>query len=107
MKAALINASGSVENIVIIDDVNDTQQGFNLIKLEDASPVGIGYTYNADSTFVAPIIEDTRTWQEKRASSYPSIFEYIDGVVKGDQAQIDKYVADCLAVKAKYPKGTS
>lgn len=27
-----------------------------------------------------------------------------EGVVKGDQAQIDKYIADCLAVKAKYPK---
>lgn len=30
--------------------------------------------------------------------------DYLDGVVKGDQAQIDKYIADCLAVKAKYPK---
>jgi hypothetical protein len=30
--------------------------------------------------------------------------DYIDGVVKGDQAQIDAYVAACLAVKAKYPK---
>ena len=28
----------------------------------------------------------------------------IDGVVKNDQAQIDKYIADCRAVKAKYPK---
>jgi len=41
----------------------------------------------------------------KRASEYPPITDYIDGVVKGDQAQIDKYIADCLAVKAKYPKG--
>jgi hypothetical protein len=40
----------------------------------------------------------------KRASEYPPITDYIDGVVKGDQAQIDKYIADCLAVKAKYPK---
>jgi hypothetical protein len=24
--------------------------------------------------------------------------------VKADQAQIDKYIADCQAVKAKYPK---
>ena len=30
----------------------------------------------------------------------------VDGVVKGDQAQIDKYIADCQAVKAKYPKGS-
>lgn len=39
-----------------------------------------------------------------RASEYPPMSDYLDGVVKGDQAQIYKYVADCLAVKAKYPK---
>ena len=43
-------------------------------------------------------------YSEKRRLSYPPITNYIDGVVKGDQAQIDKYIADCLAVKAKYPK---
>lgn len=40
----------------------------------------------------------------QRAAEYPPITDYIDGVVKGDQAQIDKYIADCQAVKAKYPK---
>lgn len=54
------------------------------------------------------------TYQEKRASEYPSIFDYLDGIVKShseDQsvheegfAQIEKYIQDCLAVKAKYPK---
>ena len=39
-----------------------------------------------------------------RAMEYPALAEYLDGVVKGDQAQIEKYIADCLAVKAKYPK---
>ena len=43
----------------------------------------------------------------KRAAEFPPITDYIDGVVKGDQAQIDKYIADCLAVKAKFPKGVS
>ena len=43
----------------------------------------------------------------KRAAEYPPITDYIDGVVKGDQAQIDKYIADCLAVKVKYPKGAA
>jgi hypothetical protein len=41
---------------------------------------------------------------EARANKYPPMSDYLDGVVKGDQAQIDKYIADCLAVKAKYPK---
>lgn len=39
-----------------------------------------------------------------RADEYPPMSDYLDGVVKQDQAQIDKYIADCLAVKAKYPK---
>jgi hypothetical protein len=44
------------------------------------------------------------TYADKRAAEYPPMADYIDGVVKGDQAQIDAYVAACLAVKAKYPK---
>lgn len=39
-----------------------------------------------------------------RRNEYPPIVNYIDGVVKGDQAQIQKYIDDCNAVKAKYPK---
>lgn len=46
----------------------------------------------------------TTEYQRKRAAEYPPMSDYLDGVVKGDQAQIDKYIADCLAVKAKYPK---
>jgi len=40
----------------------------------------------------------------KRKESYPPATDYLDAIVKGDQAQIDKYVSDCLAVKDKYPK---
>lgn len=47
------------------------------------------------------------TYADLRSREYPPMSDYLDGVVKGDQAQIDKYIADCLAVKAKYPKGTS
>ena len=50
---------------------------------------------------------DAHAYIAKRAAEYPNITDYLDGVVKGDQAQIDKYIADCLAVKAKYPKGVS
>jgi hypothetical protein len=45
-----------------------------------------------------------QTYAQKRAAEYPPITDYLDGIVKGDQAQIDKYIADCRAVKAKYPK---
>jgi hypothetical protein len=43
-------------------------------------------------------------YKANRQAEYPPITDYLDGVVKGDQTQIDKYIADCLAVKAKYPK---
>lgn len=47
---------------------------------------------------------DPHAYKAQRAAEYPPIADYIDGVVKGDQAQINKYIADCLAVKEKYPK---
>jgi hypothetical protein len=47
---------------------------------------------------------DPEAYIAKRQAEYPSFIDYLDGVVKGDQAQIDKYIADCQAVKAKYPK---
>ena len=43
-------------------------------------------------------------YQRDRAAEYPSIIDYIDGIVKGDQAQVQAYIDACLAVKAKYPK---
>ena len=41
-----------------------------------------------------------------RKNAYPLMEDYLDGIVKNDQAQVDKYIADCLAVKAQYPKGS-
>ena len=47
---------------------------------------------------------DPNAYKNRRAIEYPPITDYLDGVVKGDQAQIDAYNAACQAVKAKYPK---
>jgi len=47
---------------------------------------------------------DAQAYARSRASEYPPITDYLDGVVKGDQAQIDAYIAACQAVKDKYPK---
>jgi len=65
----------------------------------DADGNEVAYDQAAVQAYV-----DAHAYIAKRASEYPPITDYIDGVVKGDQAQIDKYIADCLAVKAKYPK---
>lgn len=52
-------------------------------------------------------IADANAYKAKRAAEYPPITDYLDGVVKGDQAQIQAYIDACLAVKAKYPKGAN
>lgn len=44
------------------------------------------------------------TYAELRAAEYPDYRDYLDGIVKGDQAQVQAYIDACLAVKAKYPK---
>lgn len=43
-------------------------------------------------------------YKQKRAREYPPAADYLDGIVKGDQVQIQKYIDDCKAVKVKYPK---
>ena len=47
--------------------------------------------------------EDTE-YQRLRATEYPDFKEYLDGIVKGDEKQIQDYINKCLAVKEKYPK---
>jgi len=71
-------------------------------KAYDADGNEVAYDKDAVQAYV-----DAHAYIAKRASEYPNITDYIDGVVKGDQTQIDKYIADCLAVKAKYPKGVA
>jgi hypothetical protein len=66
----------------------------------DANGNEVAYDKAAVQAYV-----DAHAYIAKRAAEYPPITDYLDGVVKGDQTQIDKYIADCLAVKAKYPKG--
>lgn len=44
------------------------------------------------------------TYQELRAAAYPPITDYLDGIVKGDAAQVQEYVDACLAVKERFPK---
>ena len=47
---------------------------------------------------------DALTYADKRRAEYPPVTDYLDAVVKGDQAAIAAYIAACQAVKAKYPK---
>lgn len=49
-------------------------------------------------------LEEIEAYKIQRAAEYPSYSDYLDGVVKGNQDQIDAYIAACQAVKDKYPK---
>jgi len=60
----------------------------------------VNYDNNAVETLVA-----SEAYKDKRATEYPSFTDYLDGIVKGDNAQVQAYIDACLAVKAKYPKG--
>jgi hypothetical protein len=44
-------------------------------------------------------------YKVSRASEYPDFKDYLDGIVKGDQAQVQAYIDACNAIKTKYPKG--
>jgi hypothetical protein len=68
----------------------------------DADGNEVAYDKSAVQAYV-----DAHAYIAKRAKEYPPITDWLDGMVKGDQAQIDKYIADCLATKAKYPKGVA
>jgi hypothetical protein len=48
---------------------------------------------------------DAQDYARKRKEAYPDIYDYMDGIVKNDQTQINKYIADSQAVKVRYPKG--
>lgn len=78
--------------------------GIELINPHDGTP----YTEDQRYGFFIGLqqVIDTE-YQRQRKNEYPPIEDYIDGVVKGDQDQIDLYIQKCLAVKLKYPKPTN
>jgi hypothetical protein len=70
----------------------------------EAGSAAIGDTYE-NGQFSKPVpVVDPLAYQAERAAEYPPMTDYIDGIVKGDQAQVQAYIDACLAVKAKYPK---
>jgi hypothetical protein len=66
--------------------------------------------FDAQGNQVTIDMDAVNAWVEpnayiaKRQAEYPPFTDYLDGIAKGDQVQINKYIADCLAVKERYPK---
>jgi len=67
--------------------------------------------FDAQGNQVAIDMDAVNAWQDpdkykyQRAREYPDFKDYLDGIVKGDTAQVQAYIDACNAVKAKYPKG--
>jgi len=80
-----------------------TYPSVGVIRGDDAFDVDGNPVVYSEATVQAYI--DAHAYIEKRQKEYPPMTDYLDGIAKGDQAQIAKYIADCQAVKAKYPKG--
>ncbi len=82
---------------VLVEDDYDTMVVDSSIVVEDGMPPAKREKTRSE-------IEAELSYSTKRKAEYPPITDYIDGVVKGDQDQIDAYIAACQAVKNKYPK---
>jgi hypothetical protein len=76
--------------VVTVDDTDGAR---------DAQGIKVEIDLTAVNAWVDP-----NAYKSKRQAEYPPITDYLDGVVKGNQAQIDAYIAACQAVKTKYPK---
>ena len=62
----------------------------------------VTYDNNAVEALIA-----SEAYKEKRAAEYPDFRDYLDGIVKGDNAQVQAYIDACNAIKNKYPKGAA
>lgn len=102
-----------------VADQNPLEQGGWLIpayatnvtplKVEEGKTIhfdGVSWFYrDIPEPVVVPEKEPVKlTYADLRMREYPDFTDYLDGIVKGDQAQIQAYIDACLAVKAKYPK---
>jgi len=87
---------------------NNSLHLIDSVEYEHLLPAGSVQITDAEAANIRAVVQAeaqaSRTYTEKRAAEYPPFNDYLDGVVKGDQAQIDKYIADCKAIKFKYPK---
>ena len=103
--------NGVVTNVSNWDgeDPFDPGPGITMVLADGESDAQIGATYDGAFHYVAPDPgPDTRPYDEKRASEYPSIDELVvalwEGVVEERMAAVTSLEGKRQAVKAKYPK---
>lgn len=92
-----------IHTTIPTDAVQVTKERYNelIVNQANGGPITSDSNGNPINGTLTPI---EQTYADLRKKAYPPIEDYIDGVVKGDNAQIQQYITDCLAVKARYPK---
>lgn len=94
----------SANTFAITAEVDGEETTFTVVVGESENEIQGLVDFYIDS-IKNPSVTPVPTYAQLRLQAYPPITDYIDGVVKSDQAQIDSYIAACQAVKVKYPKG--
>jgi len=98
----LLASTGSpLYSVNVIEDDDSTIIFDIAINENDNLANAVLETYQSIKNPAAP---KPPTYAQKRQAEYPPVTDYLDGIVKGDQMQIQKYIDDCQAIKAKYPK---
>ena len=81
------------------DDNQDVPAGLvNITKLE-AEILGRQNFEIAKEAQIAQL-----DYVRQRVTAYPELGQFVDAWVKNDEAALEEYRQECLAVKAKYPK---
>ena len=93
---AILKINPKAELTVVAEDTNQ------ITWLNGTKPIPANQILAKQQELIAEY--ESNQYQRDRAKEYPDFKDYLDGIVKGDQQQIDKYIADCLVIKAKYPK---
>ena len=86
---------------VIIDEIEHTFQC--IVANDTEEDLDAIVQWNIDN-INAPEVLFEPSYADKRKAEYPPIKDYLDGIVKNDQNQIDTYILACKEVKLKYPK---
>ena len=102
--------NGIVTNISLWDGICEFNPGENVTMVLADENARIGGTYDGAFHYVVPDpAPDTRPYDEKRASEYPSIDELVvalwEGVVEERMASVTSLEGKRQAVKTKHPKG--
>lgn len=90
-----------IDNEWVIEDIPTPEPEIIYEEIIEPEPT---YTPKAQDEIFGTDAYKLKHYAELRAAEYPLMTDYLDGIVKGDAAQVQAYIDACLAVKDKYPK---